>query len=293
MLGWALIALLAGPQFAGAQRLKPIPHPVGQPQATGPAQPQVQASANGSAGASPWTPLTNQPTFLVDGAANPILLTDGTVLVQDAGFPDWWKLTPDQNGSYVNGTWTQVASLPPGYSPLYHSSAVLPDGRLIVEGGEYLLNSSQTKFVPSWTAMGAIYDPLADAWTSVAPPTFFGGFGPFPQTIGDAQSVVLANGTYMQANCCTTQAALLDGKTLAWTQTGLNKFDINDEEGWTLLPSGEVLTVDAYVPVGIPYEPLGTNSEIYNPDTGSWLSAGSTIVQLWDSAHGCGGMRHA
>ncbi|HWE24570.1 MAG TPA: hypothetical protein VG496_11600, partial [Myxococcales bacterium] len=63
-------------------------------------------------GPSPWTPLTNQPTFLADGAANPILLTDGTVLVQDAGFPDWWKLTPDASGSYVNGTWSQVASLP-------------------------------------------------------------------------------------------------------------------------------------------------------------------------------------
>jgi len=37
----------------------------------------------------------------------------------------------------VNGTWLQLASLPPGYSPLYFASAVLPDGRLIVEGGEF------------------------------------------------------------------------------------------------------------------------------------------------------------
>jgi hypothetical protein len=36
----------------------------------------------------------------------------------------------------VNGTWSQVAS-PSGYSPLYHSSAVLPDGRVIIEGGEF------------------------------------------------------------------------------------------------------------------------------------------------------------
>jgi hypothetical protein len=286
MLGWALISLLAGPQFAGAQRLKPIPHPVGQPQATRPAQPQAQASASGSAGTSSWTPLTNQPTFLVDGAANPILLTDGTVLVQDAGFPDWWRLTPDQNGSYINGTWTQVASLPPGYSPLYHSSAVLPDGRLIIEGGEYICDPATFACNAVWTNLGAIYDPVANAWTSVNPPAGW-------LNIGDAQSVVLPNGTYMQANCCTTQQALLDAKTLTWMQTGANKFDINDEEGWTLLPNGEVLTVDAYVPAGIPYEPLGTNSEIYNPEAGSWLSAGSTIVQLWDSGHGCGGMKHA
>ena len=42
------------------------------------------------------------------------------------------------------------------------------------------------------------------------------------------------------------------------------------------------LTVDAYTDLG---DPNGTNSEIYNPTTGSWSSAGSTIVQLWDS-HG-------
>jgi hypothetical protein len=112
-------------------------------------------------------------------------------------------------------------------------------------------------------------------------------------TIGDAQSVVLPDGTYMQANCCTTQAALLNPHTLTWTPTGAGKFDVNDEEGWTLLPNGQVLTVDAYVPIGITYMPNGTNSEIYDPSSGSWSSAGSTGPQLWDSAHGCGGKNHA
>ena len=90
------------------------------------------------------------------------------MLIQDAGFPDWWRLTPDQFGSYVNGTWSQIASLPPDYSPLYHSSAVLPDGRLIIEGGEYLLSLDQTELVPTWTNKGAIYDPIANSWTMVA-----------------------------------------------------------------------------------------------------------------------------
>src|SRR5207248_2692865 len=52
----------------------------------------------------------------------------------------------------------------------------------------------------------------------------------------------------------------------------------------------QVLTVDAYV---FAYDAKGTNSEIYNPATGSWSSAGSTISQLWDSAAGCGGKNHA
>ena len=291
---------LALPQFVFAQRLRPIPHPIGimqhpnaEAQATAQAEASPEARAEAKSATSPktpappWTPLTNQPNFLVNGASNPILLTDGSVLVQDAAFPDWWKLTPDKSGSYVNGTWSEVASLPATYSPLYHSSAVLPDGRLIIEGGEYLLSLDQTQLIPSWTAQGSIYDPIANTWTPVAPPAFFGGFGPFPQTIGDAQSVILPNGTYMQADCCTVDEALLDAKTLTWTPTGTNKFDINDEEGWNLLPNGKVLTVDAYV---FAYDPAGTNSEIYNPKTGSWSSAGSTIVQLWDSAAACGGL---
>lgn len=280
VLGIAVIAFLALPRFANAQRLKPIP-----PRGTDRGHGNYSTNKN-----APWTPLTNQPTFIDDincaGAANPLLLTDGTVIVQSGGCQEWWKLTPDARGSYVNGTWSQLASLPADYSPLYHSSAVLPDGRVIIEGGEYNF------FNADWTDKGAIYDPLANVWTSMAPPPFFGDLAPPPpQTIGDAQSVVLANGTYMQADCCTMQAALLDAQTLTWTPTGTGKFDIYDEEGFTLLPSGKVLTVDAYVPIGIPYEPTGTNSEIYDPNTGSWSSAGSTIVQLWDSAAACGGER--
>jgi hypothetical protein len=277
---WLLPALALGlPGIAGAGRTKPLPHPVGAPYPSG--GPRVNAAPLNS----PWSPLANQPDFLVDGASSPVLLTDGTVLVQDAGFPYWWKLTPDSSGSYVNGSWTQIASLPATYSPLYHSSAVLPDGRMIIEGGEYLLSLDQTDLVPTWTNQGAIYDPVTDFWTMVNPPTGVDGL-PW-RYIGDAQSVVLPNGTYMQANCCSTQQALLDPKTLTWTPTGSGKFDVYDEEGWTLLPNGKVLTVDAYANR---YDPIGTNSEIYDPASGAWSSAGSTVVQLWDSAASCGGV---
>lgn len=270
----------------------------------------LKIDAAQSSAASPWQPVKNPPPFppnecngfgAYPGGGNPLLLTDGSVIIQDAGCPDWVRLTPDSSGSYANGTWTQIASLPAGYSPLYHSSAVLPDGRVIIMGGEYNYYQG-LYFVPIWTAEGAIYDPLANVWTSVAPPPFFDvletSFSPpltfppiFAQTIGDAQSIVLPNGVYMQADCCTKQAALLDAKTLTWTPTGAGKYDINDEEGWTLLPNGEVLTVDAYVPVGFPYIPNGTNSELYDYRTGTWHSAGSTIVQLWDSGLTCGELK--
>jgi hypothetical protein len=84
----------------------------------------------------------------------------------------------------------------------------------------------------------------------------------------------------MQANCCSTESALLDATTLTWTITGANKKDVYDEEGWTLLPDGTVLTVDAYV---FAYNKNGKRYEIYHPSTGRWTNPGNTPVQLWDS----------
>jgi hypothetical protein len=91
----------------------------------------------------------------------------------------------------------------------------------------------------------------------------------------------------MLANCCTAQSALLNASSLMWTATGFGKFDVNEEERWTLLPGGKVLTIDTYINQ---YDPNGMNSELYDPSTGSWTSAGSTGVQLWDS---CGGVNGA
>ena len=103
---------------------------------------------------------------------------------------------------------------------------MLPDGRVIVEGGEY-----NTGCTEAWTNLGAIYDPLFNTWTAITPPSGW-------SNIGDAQSAVLANGTYMQSNALTFQQALLNIASLTWTPTGTGKADVNDEEGWTLLPGG-------------------------------------------------------
>lgn len=225
-----------------------------------------------AASAQKWQTLNNAAP---DNMGAMVLLTDGRVLVhaEQTNPANWYILTPDINGSYVNGTWKQVASTPSGYAPLYFASAVLPDGRVMVEGGEY------NNGTPAWTNLGAIYNAQTNVWTKVNPPSGWAN-------IGDSPSAVLANGTYMISDCCTTQQALLNAKTLTWTTTGTGKSDENDEEGWTLLPTGKVITVDAYVNR---YQSNGMNSEIYNPSTGSWSSAGSTVVQLWDSCGGPGG----
>ena len=71
-------------------------------------------------------------------AQTPLLLTDGSVFVHEFASLNWWRLRPDASGNYLNGTWTKMASLPAdaNYNPLYYCSAILPDGRVVIMGGE-------------------------------------------------------------------------------------------------------------------------------------------------------------
>ncbi len=208
--------------------------------------------------------LKHQPP---DGAILTFQLTDGTVMAQGFGDSDWWRLTPDNTGSYVNGAWTRLATLPAGYVPDAFASAVLADGRLVIEGGEY--NNGNFTL----TNLGAIYDPAANTWTSLAPPKDW-------SYIGDSPALVMPNGKFLVGNKLTRQMAALDPKTLTWQGVpSPGKSDFDAEEGWTLLPNGTVLTAD------VKHAP---NSEIYTPSARSWASAGSTIVDLHSpSPFGC------
>lgn len=207
--------------------------------------------------AQTWTPLTHQPTFTPDTA---LLLTDGTVIVHQYDTSNWWRLTPDNTGSYVNGTFSQIASMQSSYGPLYFASSVLADGRVIVEGGEYNFGSQVQ------TNMGSIYDPVSNSWTQVNPPTGW-------SEIGDSPAVVLPNGTFLLGRNMSTQMAQLDATTLTWTMVGTGKQDDFEEEGWMLLPDGTVLTTDAV---------KAPNAEKYVSSRGKWISAGNTIVKLED-----------
>jgi hypothetical protein len=215
----------------------------------------------GLAGAQTWQSLKHPPTFFTDTA---LLLTDGTVIVHETCTSNWQRLTPDQTGSYVNGTWSKIASMPSDYAPLYFASQVLPDGRVLVEGGEY----NDTNCDPAETPLGAIYDPAKDKWTSVNPPSGW-------SEIGDSPSIVLPNGILMLGQNESTSSAMFNAKTLGWTIKGSGKSDAYAEEALELLPNGEVLTVDTQ---------NTPNSEIFNPKTNSWKSAGSTIVDLSENA---------
>jgi hypothetical protein len=213
-------------------------------------------AASQAAPAQTLTPLKSQPP---GGAGIGFLLTDGTVIFQSGSLTGWIKLTPDNTGSYINGKWTQIAGLPANYATDAFASAVLADGRLVIEGGEYTSGNF------TLTNQGAVYDPVQNTWTVQNPPKGW-------KFIGDSPSLVLPNGTYLIGQKITEKMAVLDPASLTWTAMGsAGKADFNAEEGWTLLPNGQVFTYDVKD---------APNSEVYDPVAQKWTSAGNTPVPL-------------
>jgi hypothetical protein len=194
-----------------------------------------------------------------------LLLTDGTVMVHELNTAHWHRLTPDSSGNYVNGSWSSLASLPdnsgipvakggPTNAPLYFASAVLGDGTVFVAGGEYNTGKADADILTA-----QIYDPLSDTWTALTTPPGWSG-------IGDAASCVLADGRLLLGNFESSASAIFDPKTRTW-QAGGAKADSCSEETFTLLPNGNVLTVECS---NTPH------AEQYIPSTNIWVSAGST-----------------
>jgi hypothetical protein len=217
------------------------------------------ALSTGIAQGQKWQKLKHQPTFQTDSA---LQLTDGTVIVHEYSTPNWWRLTPDNTGSYLNGKWSKIGSMPSNYGPLYYASAVLADGKVLIEGGEYnFLNQDETN-------LGAIYDPTTNKWKNVNPPSSW-------SEIGDSPAIVLPNGTFMIGQNFSTQMATFNEKTLKWTAVGQGKKDAFSEEGWELLPDGTVLTVDTS---------NTPNAEKFYK--GKWISAGNTIQSLAINSEG-------
>jgi hypothetical protein len=224
--------------------------------------------------AATWVPPNNSPpaSGFFDTC---LLLTDGTIMCHEilgfipgvgATHPErWHRLSPDPKNSYTNGTWDNppIADMPPGsdaaltgctpnctYGPLFFSSSLLPDGKVVVIGGEDDINQAQG----SDTNIGFIYDPVHDngncagcgSWSAqLAPPT---NSAMQPIRVGDAMGIVLQDGTFVLADINTSNMYTLNEGARSFTALNpLLKNDANSEEGWNILPDGTLLTVDASV----------------------------------------------
>jgi hypothetical protein len=199
-----------------------------------------------------WVPLTNQPTF---NASTAYVLTDGRVLSNDVSSVHWWLLTPDAAGSYQNGTWSQAADS--NDDRLYFASGVFADGRVILSGGEYSSSGG------SETNHTEIYNPVTNVWTAIAPP-------PGWNNVGDAPSIITADGRFLLCNIFDTRTAFYDPVSGLWT-AGPQKFNASSEATLILLQDGTALTWDC---IGHP------SSEKWVPSINSWVTCGNVSVDL-------------
>jgi hypothetical protein len=201
-------------------------------------------------------------------------LRDGRILAhsdQGGNANQWFILSPDTNGKYETGSWTGPYAMQSGYAPFFFSSTVFLDGtHVLIEGGEY--NNGQGV----WTTLGS-YGTVTPwggvTWVANNPPSGW-------TTIGDAQSDLLANGKYLQSNCCTKQTAYWNGPN-SWT-TGPNVLAVrNDESGYTALPDGRVLMVDVQN-----NSTCGSSksSEYLDLNDNTWHCGPQLTQQLWQQS---------
>lgn len=211
-----------------------------------------QTKAQGS-----WTPISTLAPDSCGGVM--ILLSDGSVIAKaytggaDSIGSVWNKLTPDIHGSYVNGTWSTIATMHD--SRLYFGSQVLKDGRVFVGGGEYGTGGSKAE----------VYNPQTNIWT------------PAPNNglyMGDANSEILPNGKVMIGLLTSGYQAtqVYNPLTNTWS-TGAPCVGGHDESSWVKLADQSILMVDV----------ASTNSERYIPSLNQWVADATVPVQLYDS----------
>jgi hypothetical protein len=224
--------------------------------------------------AGTWKDLTHQPGVSIDTM---LLLTDGTVMAHELASPKWHRLTPDANGSYLNGTWAAMPPMPPNsdipagqngpdYGPVFYGSAVLRDGTLLVAGGEYNI-AYPGAGVDSYAATR--FDPVGGSWTNLVPPAGW-------SNVGDVPLCVLQDGRVLLGFIYGNQTSLFDPITGTFSP-GPDKGDSSSEESFAILPDGTVLAVQC--------SNIGF-AEKYVPSTDSWVPAGATPSTLPQSCPG-------
>lgn len=205
------------------------------------------ASAEGT-----WTPLNSLATNTIGVM---LLLSDGTVMAYDSNFGSptkiWYKLTPDASGHYVNGTWSATAIAPMNYPRGDFASQVLTNGQVFVAGGEYGANGT-------YDATAEVYDPVANTWTVVTPPTcLINPNGPDSPCFGDPQgfsdmiSETLTNGDVLMAPVYPMfigETLIFDPAGNTWSDYGgeLANGECDQSEcSWVKLADGSILTIDS------------------------------------------------
>jgi len=200
------------------------------------------------------------------------LLPDGQVLVA-GGFNEpvpgaFSYLSSAELYNPATGKWTVTGSMT---TPrLGHTATLLPDGQVLVAGGEATVNGAPVIF-----SSAELYNPAAGTWTRT---------GRMNAARELHTATLLTNGQVLVAggyndadpfNHSLASAELYNPATGSWALTGsLNapRYGHQAER----LANGQVLVVD-----GTDVSSAGTfnlnSTEVYNPATGTWTTTGTTF----------------
>lgn len=208
-----------------------------------------------------------------------LLLPDGTVMAQQAGGNNWYRLTPDIHGSYIDGTWTTLS--PMIYTRDFFSSAILRDGRVFVAGGEYGTGGNKAE----------VYDPQLNSWTEIPVPAGLICTNCPGPGFSDSASVILPNGNVMIAP---VQPSVANG-TVIYNPNSNSFFQgpayrqNQNEATWVKLPDDSILTID---PVADTNGDILNTSERYIPSLnngqGGWIADANLTVAMYNFAQEIG-----
>jgi autotransporter-associated beta strand protein len=228
---------------------------------------------------SAWAPVTPPPGG--NGIGDMLLLADGEVLAQIGTTNQWLRLVPDSAGNYNDGTWTTAASM--SLRRQRFAANVLPDGRVVVLGGEHAERTGPGGF--DFTSTGETYDPVANTWTPLDnyPGPLNGtpgwGSGPSPTELLSPISPSQSDGTLLAGSFWGGETWLLDPTQPAgqspsgqWSKTGPKVGGAgSSEQSFVLLPDGTVLAYD-----DTRSNPTTFAADRYFPVTGQWVDASVT-----------------
>jgi hypothetical protein len=221
-----------------------------------------------------WTKLTNMSPH--ENMGDIMLLTNGNVISHDtvggSVGQGWDMLTPDASGSYINGTWTTIASM--HNDRFAFSSQVLPSGDVWVAGGEYGAGDTASE----------LYNPLTNTWTIIGGMPTNGTERYHTWNVYDAPSELLYTGVVLDGpeigHDPSFDCLFYTPSTNRLTVAPSSNYN-HDEAQWIKLPDSSVLFV------GIASE----NSNRYIPQTNTWINDANLPVNIYDpygEESGCG-----
>ena len=201
------------------------------------------------------------------------LLQDGRLLLAGGWRGDTGNLKSAYNNlCQINGGgdpfyygWPPTGDM--NWARAYHTATLLPDGKVLVAGGE---GFGAGENVPGYALNSAeLYDPATGAWTTTGYLNTY--HNDHTATLLPNGKVLVAGGynaNHLNIGNTTNIAELYDPATGAWTKTGALNTARRGHTA-TLLPNGMVLVAG-----GTGGGAALNSAELYDPATGTWTTTG-------------------